>query len=891
MASLPSAFAPTDATTASAQSVEVQPNRQQQPSTTSNATTTRKRRPRKKKPPPNASASNANIETNIETNTNVPSASIPPKNDSKQALNKSDALSRNEVRNAKRKMQRTKKKEEIQQQRKQHEWWRQQLPPDDPVDPITLESLHTLQYPPFALVASPPYVPIDWPPINNENEPDVTTLNNTTYTEEERQRQIIEEQWGKLRLDDHIDDDQKVSANTESNSNSSTKRHVNLFDGRALAYYMVSQSQFIDPLNRRDITRDELIHLNYYLRKYNFDELNVVEAYDTKGITLSSAGATANTAMGRSMILQQEARILLNALFGGTQALHEHHHPRQNNNNNNNNNSTSTVTNNTNSLMQQYEAYETDQLRHQQQQQLQRRRGNNQSSNNRNQYNEQRNTGIIHDSGMIIIDDDENPGLRGNTTTSTLYSANHISARYGQPSSGNVRENDFPSLVATLPVGSESVQETSAIPTTSKTLPKTKTLSKISKMVKQTNPEEQQRQWEAREAARRKAMLANLTFGANPTFTSTMTSDQSQQQQYLSDGIPSQISMTGPSEAQIERNRAFAEALGVQPATVRNSSTKLNGWMRPTEHTYELDEYGNELNVTIYPDSFIKHAKEMRYDIIIKLEKKWKLFLNDDKAASLPLYPMDKANRAFVHEYAEYWKLHTESFDPEPKRYVHCVKLRDTCAPYPLLSEAMKAWQPSINRNMMTSTGSTLPGPTSSAFYSNDHSTNQTAGQSTTSEQQREFPSDVNHQRVPLSLKPCSLTLQQQQQQHGTFIGTPIGGIPSRTMTESTDNHNRFDSLTDGRERPKLQLQKRTLPLDTPAQNVFDINDGKHEQQMVRQMMKQHKEKERNEKKQRALEAAFASDDEHDSDSEWVEQVAIYHSSSEDEHDDESFWK
>lgn len=79
--------------------------------------------------------------------------------------------------------------------------------------------------------------------------------------------------------------------------------------------------------------------------------------------------------------------------------------------------------------------------------------------------------------------------------------------------------------------------------------------------------------------------------------------------------------------------------------------------------------------------------------VLLKIERRWKSFLEDDTAASLPLNKMEKPVRALVHEYATNWKLHTESFDPEPKRYVHCVKLRDTCAPYPLLSDAVRSWR------------------------------------------------------------------------------------------------------------------------------------------------------------------------------------------------------
>ena len=97
---------------------------------------------------------------------------------------------------------------------KKHNWWRQQLP-KDAVDPITLDPLVSLNYPPFALVASEPYEPTGWPPTQKKNPPD------ETLTEEERQRRILEEQWGK-----------QLQSNKEQDAiQPDSKRHVNLFDG------------------------------------------------------------------------------------------------------------------------------------------------------------------------------------------------------------------------------------------------------------------------------------------------------------------------------------------------------------------------------------------------------------------------------------------------------------------------------------------------------------------------------------------------------------------------------------------------------------------------------------------------------------------------------------
>eukprot|EP00978_Attheya_sp_CCMP212_P008100 scaffold18855_cov46-Attheya_sp.AAC.3 len=75
---------------------------------------------------------------------------------------------------------------------------------------------------------------------------------------------------------------------------------------------------------------------------------------------------------------------------------------------------------------------------------------------------------------------------------------------------------------------------------------------------------------------------------------------------------------------------------------------------------------------------------------LLKLERRWKAFLVDDATASIPLRSMERPLRKFVHEYSDFWNLHTESFDPEPKRYIHCSKMRDTSMPHPLLSQAVQ---------------------------------------------------------------------------------------------------------------------------------------------------------------------------------------------------------
>jgi hypothetical protein len=723
--------------------------------------------------------------------------------------------------------------------------WRRFIP-QGTVDPITLENLVSLPYPPFALVANAPYttVPV-WPiPEGNQEPPNEEKQ---IVDVEELNRRRIAEQWGQSlvsKSDETKEDDETPSVEPAG------KRHYNLYDGRALAYYIVSQLQFIDPLNRRDLTRPELLNLDNYLRRHGFKDLKVTDAYDAKGITISSAGAAAATAQGRADILQQMASNLLNSLFGG-HSVSNAPTPRP-------------TSSSTSALQDQYAALRIQEEQHARQQEEQRQQqqyGEGGPNGNASPFGEAA-VYASEDGGLMIIDDDENPGLRGGDYSAAnrgnsysaanyqnanpFYSASHISNRYGGGGGAISGTTDaFPALAgAPVPAAQPVPAPVSNKPAPKK--PSNKTLSRITGAVKKTDPDESQRQWEAREDARKRAMLANLSFG-------NINSAAFDASQSLLKPPPGMGANAMVSDAILERNKAFADALGVKPATMRQ---QLNsGWTRPTEGKHiSLDEFGNELNAAIYPEALIAAAREQT-GLVLKLEKKWKAFLADDKAASIPLNPMEKKTRIIVHHYSDFWNLRTESFDPEPKRYIHCVKMLDTHMPHPLLSDVARNWR-----------GPPPQGRLGEVRHNNNTS-QQTAGQSTKS---REIPPPP--ERVPLPLKPRSLAPGEQKADR----------IPLTTEEGVTDSSNaRFGSLFDGRERPKLELAKRTVPREIPEfepEKGFDFAADRLERE-VKQEEKARKEREAADEKRRALEDAFASDDEgggQSSGSEWEEPEALY---------------
>ena len=344
-------------------------------------------------------------------------------------------------------------------------------------------------------------------------------------------------------------------------------------------------------------------------------------------------------------------------------------------------------------------------------------------------------------------------------------------------------------------------------------------------------------------------MLANLSFMAPGT--------EIQDNNNLS-LVPAQAPTTGPTEGQLMRNQAVASALGVAPSTLRHQVNA--GWARPTEAT--LDKFGNELNTAQYSDSLIVEARE-RMEQLLKLERRWKAFLMDDTSASLPLRPMDRPLRTFVHEYSDFWKLHTESFDKEPKRYIHCVKLRDTSAPVPLLSDVARAWRGPAPVSLPR-------GPRATIL---DHASKQTAGQATRSHSnRREFPPAPP--REPLKLKPRSVPSQESRRDGLETLETKVEDEAAVQL------NTRFDALFTGRERPKLELAPRTVPLELlpyKPSKVYNVTEERErERQQSAMAVKAQKEREEAEQKAKILAYAFASSDEEQSlasagSSEWEE--------------------
>jgi hypothetical protein len=735
--------------------------------------------------------------------------------------------------------------------------WLSAIPPGT-VDPISLDPLEDLPYPPFALVMDEPFTPVYpgmWPPPTEDLKEEAPEDKGAPKEEADREASILKEQWGEGLVRD--EKPEAVKNPKPSNVDSQTSlggRQFYLFDGFVLAGYLTRTLQFINPYNRRDLTRGELAALDAYMSVHKLGNAGVVQAYDEKGVTLSTAGVAGQTADGRREILQQEASAIRNAFFrsgaGSTGALdrlgssNQQQRPRRGQRQNAPRDPLDGITN-------QFQRMYQDQSQE---------RSNAVGTPAHGQDNND--TGIYagDEGGFLMIDDDINPGLRSGlpSGTGSMYSARNLIEQHSQQA--QAREGSFPSLPSAVVTSTNANAPDNTIQKKPPAGP-SKSLKSITKVVKKTDPAELAKQKKAREEAQRKAELSRMNLFdpsiAQPSVTGNGLLT-----------VPLPIEKLPPTEAVLERNRNFANALGVVPAQMR-SGLALTGWARPTTVDVKLDQFGNELNATQYPDSLLSQAKE-RMTELIKLEKTWTKFLADDKAASHSLKPMDRATRVFVHEYSDFWRIKTQSYDPEGKRYIHCSKLVDTSAPHPFLSDAAKKWRGPVPGappvpyrapvSLPTSTvASAIPnGPTADGWN--------------------------KEQRVPLKLAPRTIA-EGEPKPASTGMGmTRSTSTPLLSMTGEKPAPPRFADLHN-KERPKLELAPRTIPPSEESQRQAAQAERalkKEEARVYRREYKEKKQRAKEEKKKAILESAFASDDDGvdwSSDSDWFEDDAVFEGS------------
>mmetsp|Transcript_10549 Transcript_10549/g.13713 ORF Transcript_10549/g.13713 Transcript_10549/m.13713 type:complete len:850 (-) Transcript_10549:53-2602(-) len=577
------------------------------------------------------------------------------------------------------------------------------------VDPISLDPLDKLQYPPFVLVVNAP----------SEGEPDLIRFPKTK--EEAKDFDI---------------------------------NQYHLFDGRVLAYYLVSQMQFIDPLNRRDLSTAELSHLDCYLKEHmlipktskgnrrkNKNKVGVVmEAYKTKeqAGAVNEAGQAAQSEHARADSIQREATEILHALFSGNNGSHSRNQPR-------NSTSHSSQSGPNSSFITQFErehreeersfrtrlaatqhtrngGYEPQGLRiidedsHPELvgdvvQSVNTNHANMPMVNHHhdNYYGESRQgqdaiTNSAHSStGIVVIDEDRFPALHGQSSNSIMGVSHTLNGQFHERRIGQVSPlsssqpslNAFPSLDTATTI--DSFSNINRKPTSCKNEKSSNNISsslkRISKLVKPTDRKEVAKQRRARDNARRMLEVSQMTYEEAILHDQGHSSEVVESMDDKSEQINSSQPPVAVNEAKIERNRNLADALGVKSAANRQNDC-MRGWSRlsATGNHPLFDEFQSELTMADYPDSLKREAKE-NIGLILKIERRWKLFLKDDKLMSFQCNPMSKPLRRLIHEYSDFWFLQTQSFDPQPKRYVNCVKTVETKVPHPLLSDSVRSWR------------------------------------------------------------------------------------------------------------------------------------------------------------------------------------------------------
>mmetsp|Transcript_13263 Transcript_13263/g.48294 ORF Transcript_13263/g.48294 Transcript_13263/m.48294 type:complete len:849 (-) Transcript_13263:118-2664(-) len=89
---------------------------------------------------------------------------------------------------------------------------------------------------------------------------------------------------------------------------------IHRYDGRMLANYLVSSGDFTQPISRKELTRDECIRLDNYIRMWKLGNASVTEAFDNRDVYYRVDGR--EDAAQRVERLREEAEALLLNLYG-----------------------------------------------------------------------------------------------------------------------------------------------------------------------------------------------------------------------------------------------------------------------------------------------------------------------------------------------------------------------------------------------------------------------------------------------------------------------------------------------------------------------------------------------------------------------------------------------
>jgi hypothetical protein len=142
------------------------------------------------------------------------------------------------------------------------------------------------------------------------------------------------------------------------------------------------------------------------------------------------------------------------------------------------------------------------------------------------------------------------------------------------------------------------------------------------------------------------------------------------------------------STATNERSRNFAMALGL--------SNVIEARVIGINDGSVFDE---DMALSFYTPELINWAMQNMHTVRF-VENRLEGMLMDERATSIRLHPMPKSDRKSIHALCAAYHLYTQSFDPEPKRYMSIIKLKESIFPPVLLSKAtmLKQQQPESAR-------------------------------------------------------------------------------------------------------------------------------------------------------------------------------------------------
>jgi len=384
--------------------------------------------------------------------------------------------------------------------------------------------------------------------------------------------------------------------------------------------------------------------------------------------------------------------------------------------------------------------------------------------------------GVQTQDGLVIIDDNIRPDLRGRTTES-------VAARDGGQDHELSTPTLLPSAVDPFPelAPAAAVQSSPHPPRLPARARPSRTLRVLARSVAPYDPVAEGRMRKARDEARQKLLLqGQVGFGSTGA------------------GMMRHCASAPNLQDMDKRNRRLAEALSVD--RMEPCADDEGEWGRPASPPRFVDSVQRIIRteVTDYPDAFIESTRDSKMDICLRLEKTWKPFLRDGRTASHQFVPMERSDRKFVHTYAAFWSLHTESFvanqTGQKNKYVSCVKLPQTRAPFILLSKAVADYRgprpkpPPISQPPPRAEGATLD----------------------------EEATEVGFLRTPLALLPRTLPPGTMMMDSESIRGASFSIPRIKPMTE-----NGRGGL--GKERIKLRLDARGAKGPPRSNNKFGL--------------------------------------------------------------------